>query len=145
MLIHIYIYIYLQERIAKVDKALESIVRSLARQIGESKLALQLLLELSRSNVVRDSIGKVQGYILLLVAILGGEDIEAAKDAQELLENLSFLNQNVILMAKAGHFRPLIRLLSSGMLGTVRYIYASLVWFQTWPALISLGLMQLFS
>ncbi|XP_041009852.1 U-box domain-containing protein 44-like isoform X1 [Juglans microcarpa x Juglans regia] len=103
-----------KERIAKVDKALESIVHSLARQIGESKLALQLLLELSRSIVVRDSIGTVQGYVLLLVAILGSDDIEAAKDAEELLENLSVLDQNVILMAKASHFKPLIRLLSSG-------------------------------
>lgn len=110
-----------------MDKALESIVHSLARQIGESKLALQLLLELSRSIVVRDSIGTVQGYVLLLVAILGSDDNEAAKDAEELLENLSVLDQNVILMAKASHFKPLIRLLSSGMLETVRYLDASLV------------------
>lgn len=105
-----------QERISKVDNALESIVRSLARQIGEGKLALQLLLELSRSNVVRDSIGSVHGCILLLVTMLSGDEIQATKDAQELLENLSFLHQNVIQMAKANYFKPLLHLLSSGML-----------------------------
>ncbi|GMY07578.1 U-box domain-containing protein 44-like [Fagus crenata] len=103
-----------KERIAKVDNALESIVHSLARQIDEGKLALQLLLELSRSNVVQDSIGTVHGCILLLVTMLSSVDIQAAKDAQELLENLSFLDQNVIQMAKANHFKPLLRLLSSG-------------------------------
>lgn len=105
-----------QERISKVDNALESIVRSLARQIDEGKLALQLLLELSRSNVVRDSIGSVHGCILLLVTMLSGDEIQATKDAQELLENLSFLHQNVIQMAKANYFKPLLHLLSSGML-----------------------------
>ncbi|KAL4594727.1 hypothetical protein ACB092_12G039900 [Castanea dentata] len=103
-----------KERISKVDNALESIVHSLARQIDEGKLALQLLLELSRSNVVRDSIGSVHGCILLLVTMLSGDEIQAAKDAQELLENLSFLHQNVIQMAKANYFKPLLHLLSSG-------------------------------
>lgn len=121
------IIIFWQERIAKVDNALESIVHSLARQIGESKLALQLLLELSRNNVIRDSLGTVQGCIILLVTILGSDDIQAFKDAQELLENLSFLDQNVIQMAKANHFKPLLQLLSSGMLGIlIRWLNAYL-------------------
>ncbi|KAL9374683.1 hypothetical protein Peur_031562 [Populus x canadensis] len=42
------------------------------------------------------------------------EEIQAAKDAEELLENLSFLDQNVVLMAKATYFKPLLRLLSAG-------------------------------
>jgi hypothetical protein len=44
------------------------------------------------------------------------EEIQAAKDAEELLENLSFLDQNVVLMDKANYFKPLLRLLSAGML-----------------------------
>lgn len=103
-----------KEKIAEVDHALEFIVRSLARQIGESKLALQLLLELSRNNAVRDLIGNIQACIFLLVTTLNSEEIEAARDAGELLENLSFLDQNVIEMAKANYFKPLLRLLSSG-------------------------------
>ncbi|XP_059434015.1 U-box domain-containing protein 44-like isoform X2 [Corylus avellana] len=103
-----------KERIAKVENALESIVHLLARQIGEIKLALQLLLELSRNNGIRDSLGAVQGCILLLVTNLGSDDIQASNDAQELLENLYVLDQNVIQMAKANHFKPLLQRLSSG-------------------------------
>ncbi|CAK7324234.1 unnamed protein product [Dovyalis caffra] len=115
-----------KEKIARVDHALEFIVWSLQRQISERKLALQLLLELSRNNLVRDLIGNVQACILLLVTALNSEEIQAAKDAEELLENLSFLNQNVILMAKANYFKPLLRLLSSGP-ENVRMIMAEIL------------------
>lgn len=122
------IILFWQERIAKVENALESIVHLLARQIGEIKLALQLLLELSRNNGIRDSLGAVQGCILLLVTNLGSDDIQASNDAQELLENLSVLDQNVIQMAKANHFKPLLQRLSSGMLGIlIRSLDALLV------------------
>uniref|UniRef100_A0A5B6Z4L3 RING-type E3 ubiquitin transferase n=1 Tax=Davidia involucrata TaxID=16924 RepID=A0A5B6Z4L3_DAVIN len=103
-----------KERIAKADNAIESIVRSLGRRIGERKLAVALLLELSRSESVRDCIGRVQGCILLLVTMSSSDDIQAARDASELLENLSFSDQNVIQMAKANYFKHLLQRLSSG-------------------------------
>ncbi|XP_010252541.1 PREDICTED: U-box domain-containing protein 44-like isoform X2 [Nelumbo nucifera] len=103
-----------KERIAEVENAIEAIVRSLARRISESKLAVALLLELSKSNMVRNYIGKVQGCILLLVTMSTSDDTQAAKDAKELLENLSFLDENVVQMAKANYFRPLLERLSSG-------------------------------
>ncbi|KAK8560981.1 hypothetical protein V6N13_026416 [Hibiscus sabdariffa] len=103
-----------KERIAKEDHALESIVKSLARQIKESKLALELLLQLSRSSVVRDAIGTIQGCIFLVVTMLSSDDAQASRDSRELLDNLSFLDQNVIEMAKANFFKPLLHLLSSG-------------------------------
>ncbi|KAL7183530.1 hypothetical protein ACSBR2_025848 [Camellia fascicularis] len=103
-----------KDRIAKVDNAVEFIVRSLARKVEESKSALQLLLELSRNGVVRNLIGRVQGSILLLVTMSSSDDTQAAKDAHELLENLSFDDQNVVQMAKANYFGPLLHFLSSG-------------------------------
>ncbi|KAA8540071.1 hypothetical protein F0562_026763 [Nyssa sinensis] len=103
-----------KERIAKVDNAIELIVRSLSRKVEESKSALQLLLELSRSNVVRNFIGSVQGCILLLGTMSCGDDTQAAEDVQELLENLSILDENAIQMAGANYFGPLLHLLSSG-------------------------------
>ncbi|EOY23638.1 hypothetical protein QUC31_008359 [Theobroma cacao] len=103
-----------KERIANVDRALESIVRSLARQIKESKLALQLLLQLSRSSAGRDAIGTIQGCIFLVVTMLNSDDAQASGDSRELLDNLSFLDQNIIEMAKANYFKPLLQLLSSG-------------------------------
>ncbi|KAK2418064.1 U-box domain-containing protein [Trifolium repens] len=54
-----------KERIAKVDNAIESIVDSLGRRLGERKLAVALLLELSKYDLLREYIGKVQGCILL--------------------------------------------------------------------------------
>ncbi|KAG5558892.1 hypothetical protein RHGRI_008741 [Rhododendron griersonianum] len=102
------------ERIAKVDDAIELIVHSLARKVNESKAALKLLLELSRNDVVRNLIGRVQGCILLVVTMSSSDDPQAAKDAHEILGNLSFLDENVVQMANANYFGPLLRLLSSG-------------------------------
>lgn len=98
-----------------MDNALGTIVRSLSRQVEERKLALELLLELSKSKVVCSLIGNSQGSILLLVSMLNSDDFEAAKNAHELLENLSFLDQNVIEMAKANYLKPLLLKLSTGI------------------------------
>ncbi|KAL9397068.1 hypothetical protein Peur_011321 [Populus x canadensis] len=103
-----------KERVANVNNAIESIVRSLGRRIGERKLAVALLLELSKCNLVRDGIGKVQGCILLLVTMASSDDNQAAADAQELLENLSFSDPNIIQMAKANYFKHLLQRLSTG-------------------------------
>ncbi|KAI8572855.1 hypothetical protein RHMOL_Rhmol01G0232500 [Rhododendron molle] len=105
-----------KERIGQVDNAIESIVHSLGRRIEERKLAVALLLELSKSESVRDCIGKVQGCILLLVTTMSSsdEDNRAARDAGVLLENLSFSNENVIQMSKANYFKYLLQRLSSG-------------------------------
>ncbi|TKY74058.1 U-box domain-containing protein 43 [Spatholobus suberectus] len=103
-----------KEDIAKVDNALGAIVRSLSRQAEERKLALELLLGLSKSKMVCSLIGNIQGSILLLVTMLNSDDVEAAENAHELLENLSFLDQNVIEMAKANYLKPLLLKLSTG-------------------------------
>ncbi|KAI3756950.1 hypothetical protein L6452_04482 [Arctium lappa] len=103
-----------KESIAETDNAIKLIVCSLARKIEESKLALQLLMELSKNDVARNIIGSSQGCILLLVTLSGSDDAQAANDAKQLLENLSFLHQNIVQMANANHFGPLLHLLSSG-------------------------------
>lgn len=103
-----------KERISEVDSALESIVHSLGRRIGERKSAVALLLELSNCKTVQESIGKVQGCILLLVTMSSCDDNKAAKDARDVLENISFSDENVILMAKANYFKYLLQRLSSG-------------------------------
>ncbi|PSS03918.1 U-box domain-containing protein [Actinidia chinensis var. chinensis] len=103
-----------KERITRVDNAIESIVRFLGSRIAEGKLAVVLLLELSKSELVRDCIGKVQGCLLLLVAKSRSDESEVAEKARELLENLSFSNENVVQMAKANYFKHLLQHLSSG-------------------------------
>ncbi|KAL5538862.1 hypothetical protein UlMin_043559 [Ulmus minor] len=103
-----------KERIMRVENAIDSIVRSLGRRPEEQKLAVTLLLELSQYNLVRNFIGKVQGCILLLVTMSNSNDNQASRDAQELLENLSFSDENVIQMAKANYFKHLLQRLSTG-------------------------------
>ncbi|WCJ22455.1 U-box domain-containing protein 24 [Euphorbia peplus] len=103
-----------KERVSNAENAIELIVRSLGRRIGERKLAAALLLELSKCTLARDSIGKVQGCILLLVTMSSSDETQAAIDAQELLEILSFSDQNIIQMAKANYFKHLLHRLSTG-------------------------------
>jgi len=106
----------LQGLIADVENSIELIVRSLARRSEERKLAVALLLELSKHKMVRDNIGRVHGCILLLVTIANSDNNQAASDARELLECISFLNENVVQMAKANYFKPLLQCLGSGTL-----------------------------
>jgi hypothetical protein len=42
------------------------------------------------------------------------DDSQAATDAQELLENLSFSDQNIIQMTKANYFRHFLQRISTG-------------------------------
>ncbi|KAL5792189.1 hypothetical protein ACOSP7_000783 [Xanthoceras sorbifolium] len=103
-----------KERLAKVDEAIESIVKFLGRRIEERKLAVALLLELSKCDFLRDCIGKIQGCFFYLVTMLNSDDNQGSRDAQELLENLSVSNQNVVKMAKANYFTYLLQRLSAG-------------------------------
>ncbi|XVE73666.1 hypothetical protein DITRI_Ditri11bG0137100 [Diplodiscus trichospermus] len=103
-----------KDRVAKVDGAIEYVVRSLGRRVDERRLAVALLLELSKYNVLRNNIGKVQGCILLLVTMASGDDNQAARDAEEILENLSFSDENITKMARANYFKHLLQRLSTG-------------------------------
>ncbi|KAL8494845.1 hypothetical protein ACS0TY_019141 [Phlomoides rotata] len=103
-----------KERIAKVENSIAPIVQFLGRRIGERKSAVALLLELSKCESVRDGIAKVQGCILLLVSMLSNSDPQAARDAKDVLDNLSYSDDNVILMAKHNYFQYLLQRLSSG-------------------------------
>lgn len=103
-----------KERVVKVSNAIHSIVKSLGRRVEERRLAVALLLELSKHDTLRESIGKVQGSILLLVTMSRGDDNLSARDVEELLESLSFSDQNIIQMAKANYFKYLLQRLSTG-------------------------------
>ncbi|KZV40943.1 U-box domain-containing protein 44-like [Dorcoceras hygrometricum] len=103
-----------KEIIAKVENSIKYIVQSLGRQLGEGKLAVAILLELSKCESVRDYIGNVQGCILLLVTMLTSDDHQAANDAKNVLDNLAFSDDNVVLMANNNYFKYLLQRLSAG-------------------------------
>lgn len=101
-----------KEQLAGVDKLIEFVVMSLGRRSEERKLAVALLLELSRIEMIRSKIGKVRGCIFLLVSTTNDGN-QAATDATQLLENLSYLDENVVKMMKANYFKPLLQRLRS--------------------------------
>lgn len=102
-----------QEMMANPE-ALSNIVKSLARDVDESREAVALLLLLSDLTKVRQRIGKVQGCIMMLVTLLNGSDPSSSYDAGKLLASLSSNTQNVLLMAEAGFFVPLVQYLKEG-------------------------------
>ncbi|KAH9316920.1 hypothetical protein KI387_018689, partial [Taxus chinensis] len=111
-------------RITEVDRAIDFIVRSLARDIGEGIKAVALLLEISKDKNACEQIGKVQGCILLLVTMSNNDNPQAAKGAKEILEYLSYSERNVIQMAEANYFQPLLQRLNEGST-TVKNVMAS--------------------
>ncbi|CAI5476332.1 unnamed protein product, partial [Closterium sp. Yama58-4] len=94
--------------------AIQLAVRSLSRDVGESRQGVALLLELSKSAKVCEEIGRAQGSILLLVTMLNNENANAAKDAAAVLQQLASNDQNVVQMAEANHFKPLAERLTTG-------------------------------
>lgn len=104
---------FIKEKIAEAG-AIQHAVRSLARDVKEGRQAVALLLELSAEPSVCEKIGKVQGCILLLVTMSNSGNQESAEDAKRLLRNLSSNIQNVVQMAEANYFKPLVQLLLEG-------------------------------
>lgn len=96
---------------------LSAVVKSLTRDSEERKEAVGLLLDLSDIQAVRRRIGRIQGCIVMLVAILNGDDSDASHDAAKLLDILSSNTQNALHMAEAGYFRPLVQYLKEGNTG----------------------------
>ncbi|KAL7238208.1 hypothetical protein ACSBR2_004329 [Camellia fascicularis] len=91
-----------------------TLVKSLARDVEEQRETVGLLLNLSDVSAVRRRIGRIQGCIVMLVAILNGDDLVASHDAGKLLNSLSKNTQNALHMAEAGCFKPLVQYLKEG-------------------------------
>ncbi|KAL2230483.1 U-box domain-containing protein 44 [Sesamum indicum] len=93
---------------------LSSVVRSLTRDEEEQREAVGLLLNLSDDAVVRRRMGRVQGCIVMLVAISNGDNPDASHDARMLLNVMSGNAQHALHMAEAGYFKPLVKYLKEG-------------------------------
>ncbi|KAL6613813.1 hypothetical protein ACP70R_036083 [Stipagrostis hirtigluma subsp. patula] len=102
-----------KERLASIE-ALSSIVRSLSRDVDERREAIAVLLDLSGIPQVRQRIGRIKGCIVMLVTLRNVHESGTEDDAEKLLHILSSNPQNVLLMAEAGYFRPLIHYLKEG-------------------------------
>ena len=93
---------------------LSTLVKSLIREEEERREAVGLLLDLSELSEIRRRIGRIQGCIVMLVALLNGDDPIASHDAGKLLNCLSSNTQNALHMAEAGYFKPLVQYLKEG-------------------------------
>ncbi|XP_057457708.1 U-box domain-containing protein 44-like [Lotus japonicus] len=102
-----------KEKMADIE-FLSALVKSLTRDSEERMEAVGLLLDLSDLPAVRRRIGRIQGCIVMLVAILTGDDHVASHDAAKLLDMLSSNTQNALHMAEAGYFAPLVQYLKEG-------------------------------
>ncbi|XP_078178749.1 U-box domain-containing protein 44-like [Carex rostrata] len=102
-----------KEKISSL-KSLSCIVRSLSRDEEERREAVGLLVDISDLSVVRQRIGRITGCIVMLVALQNGDDSIAKNDAEKLLGILSYSTQNVLLMAEAGYFLPMVHHLYEG-------------------------------
>uniref|UniRef100_A0A6P3ZRR3 U-box domain-containing protein 43-like isoform X1 n=1 Tax=Ziziphus jujuba TaxID=326968 RepID=A0A6P3ZRR3_ZIZJJ len=102
-----------QKKMAEVG-ILTTLVKSLIRDEEESREAVGLLLDLSELPAVHRRIGRIQGCIVMLVALLNGDDSVASRNAGKLLNSLSSNTQNALHMAEAGYFMPLVQYLKEG-------------------------------
>ncbi|KAK9157304.1 hypothetical protein Scep_003878 [Stephania cephalantha] len=93
---------------------LSILVRSLTRDVGERREAVGLLSDLLEVPGVRRRIGRIQGCIVMLVSLLNGDDVLASRDARNVLCALSSNTQDVLHMAEAGYFKPLVKQLKEG-------------------------------
>lgn len=84
-----------------------------------------MLLDLSDIPQVRQRIGRIKGCVVMLVTLRNAHESGTEDDADKLLDILSSNPQNVLLMAEAGYFRPLIHYLKQGTLHYIRPCYAS--------------------
>ncbi|OIT07454.1 PREDICTED: U-box domain-containing protein 44-like [Nicotiana attenuata] len=102
-----------KEKMAEMGN-LSILVKSLGRDLEEQKEAVGLLVSLSDVASVKRRVGRIQGCIVMLVAIFNGDDQMASHDAANLLNSLSGNTQYALHMAEAGYFKPLVHYLNQG-------------------------------
>lgn len=98
---------------------LEKVVRCLARDAKISKAAVELLFELlhngpERNGSIYRKLSQEKSAILLLVTLLNGTVVESAEKAQAILEELCDNDDNIVQMAAANWYGPLIDRLYKG-------------------------------
>ncbi|GAB2300467.1 U-box domain-containing protein 44 [Dionaea muscipula] len=83
----------------------------------EREEAVALLYELSKSEILCEKIGSINGAILLLIGMTSSEseNVVAVGKADKALDNLAKCENNVRQMAENGRLRPLLTLLLEGL------------------------------
>lgn len=87
----------------------------------ERHAAVSFLLELAKSELFLEKIGRTPGGILILITMKYNKDADpfAAERAEEALKNLEKLPKNIKCMAENGFVEPLLDHLIDGRLAIV--------------------------
>jgi hypothetical protein len=98
---------------------LEQVVRCLARDAKISNAAVELLFELLHNGPEQNvsiyrKLSQEKSAILLLVTLLNGTVVESTEKARSILEELCENDDNIVQMAAANWYRPLIDRLYKG-------------------------------
>ncbi|XP_042508229.1 U-box domain-containing protein 44-like [Macadamia integrifolia] len=94
-----------------------TIVKFLSHELSrEREEAVSLLYELSKSEVLCEKIGSVNGAILILVGMTSSnlENVPTVEKADRTLENLEKSEKNVLQMAENGRLQPLLMRILEG-------------------------------
>ncbi|XP_062163594.1 U-box domain-containing protein 43-like [Alnus glutinosa] len=105
-----------KEMLAEGD-TVRTIVKFLSHELSkEREEAVSLLYELSKSEMLCEKIGSVNGAILILVGMASSksENLLTVEKADKTLENLEKCENNVRQMAENGRLRPLLTQLLEG-------------------------------
>lgn len=105
-----------KEMLAEGD-TVRTIVKFLSHELSkEREEAVSLLYELSKSQILSEKIGSINGAILILVGMASSksENLLTVEKADKTLENLEKCENNVRQMAENGRLQPLLTQLLEG-------------------------------
>uniref|UniRef100_A0A2N9FB18 U-box domain-containing protein n=1 Tax=Fagus sylvatica TaxID=28930 RepID=A0A2N9FB18_FAGSY len=94
---------------------------------GTEPDAIEILLELSKSETIAEKIGSTKDCIPLLVSLLSNNNPDVSQNAYKVLQNLSSNTHFVVKMAEAGHFQPFVARFNQGPQETRTLMAAALI------------------
>ncbi|KAL2499214.1 U-box domain-containing protein 43 [Abeliophyllum distichum] len=106
----------IKEMMAEGD-TVRTIVKLLSQEQSEEREeAVSLLYELSKSEILCEKIGSINGAILILVGMASSksENLVTVEKAYKTLDNLAKCENNVRQIAENGRLQPLLKLLLEG-------------------------------
>ncbi|KAJ3692881.1 hypothetical protein LUZ60_011976 [Juncus effusus] len=104
------------KRVLAEGNAVRTTVKFLSQgSLQEMELAVSLLFELSKSELLCEKIGRVDGAIIILAGIATDQQSDySAEKAEIILENLGKCEENIMRMAEVGRLEPLLDMLLYG-------------------------------
>lgn len=96
------------------EDSIRTIIKFLSQEPSQDReLAVSLLYELSKSEILCEKIGSVYGAILILVGMASSKS-ENISTVEKILDNLEKSEENIKQMAENGRLQPLLTLLLEG-------------------------------